>query len=322
MTVDPTIVLLSDRLAAHRAELETWVPGIRVEVMTPDGNVPEHARSARVLYRAGLSHAALRTALAQLPDLRWIHTASAGFNWVLIPEVVARPIALTRSANVLDVPIAEFVVAATLALLKDLPAFFRAQEARTWARPTMLHGLHGKTVGIVGAGAIGRAAATRFRGFGTHTIGLKRTPASLPEFDEVRGPDGLDALLRECDVVVLACPLTPETRHLIDRTRLASMRPSALLINVARGEIVVEADLIAALRDGVIAGAALDVFATEPLPSDSPLWELENVIVTPHASYLDPSNAQGALEEFLDNLRRFLAGEELRNTITSAELGY
>jgi phosphoglycerate dehydrogenase-like enzyme len=182
--------------------------------------------------------------------------------------------------------------------------------------------LEGKTVAIIGAGSIGRAAAQRFRAFGTTVLGSKRTPEALPEFDEVVGPDGIGRLVREADVLVLACPLTPETRHLIDAASFGAMKPSAILVNVARGAVVVEEDLVAALRDGEIAGAALDVFETEPLPEDSPLWGMDNVLITPHVSYLGPGSERAIAAEFQENLRRYLAGEPLRNQIKSRELGY
>lgn len=316
-------VLLSERLGdTMRARLAPQFPHVRFSVLPADGAVPEDARDAEVLFRAGMPHEALRTALGQAPGLRWIHTASAGFNWVLIPEVAASEIRLTRTAHAVDVPIAEFVLATALSLLKRLPAFRAAQGARTWSRDEPVERLEGKTVGIIGAGAIGRAAAARFRAFDTTVIGMKRAPAQLPEFHEVVGPDGLDRLLREADVLVLACPLTPETRHLLDAAAFRAMKPSAILINIARGAVAVEADLFQALRTGEIAAAALDVFETEPLPEDSPLWGMDNVLITPHVSYLGPGNESAIAEEFAENLRRYQKGEPLRNEIKSRELGY
>jgi phosphoglycerate dehydrogenase-like enzyme len=316
-------VVLSHRLGAELGtELARRLPDISVVTLPEDGSVPERGRDASVLYRAGMSQDALRTALAMLPELRWIHTASAGFNWLLIPEVVARPITLTRTATVLNTPIAEYAVGVSLALLKRLPAFLRAQAERRWERGLDLRGLDGTTLGVLGAGAIGRAAARRFRAFGMRTLGIKREPDPLPEFDEVRAPSDVDRLVREADVLLIACPLTPETRHMIGARQFQVMRPTAIVVNVARGEVVVEEDLVTALQEGRIAGAALDVFANEPLPEESPIWNLPNVIVTPHVSYLDPSNLRAGMEEFLDNLRRFRAGEPLLHQIKSRELGY
>jgi phosphoglycerate dehydrogenase-like enzyme len=180
----------------------------------------------------------------------------------------------------------------------------------------------GATASIIGAGAIGRATAARLKALGMNVIGMKRTPEPLPEFDEVLGPDALDTLLERADLLVLACPLTPETHHLIGREQFARMKRSAVIVNIARGAVMVEEDLIDALKSGVIAGAGLDVFATEPLPADNRLWSLPNVIVTPHVSYLAGENEAAMLDEFGENLRLYLEGEPLLNALKSRELGY
>ncbi len=316
-------LLLSQRIGAETEEvLAERFPGLRIVRLPASGDVPEDARDATVLYRAGMPHEALRTALIQLPHLDWIHTASAGFNWVLIPEVIARPIRLTRTARVLDVPIAEYVVGTTLALLKGLPSLLEAQRARRWEREVDARGLLGATVGVIGAGAIGSAVATRFRPFGTKVIGMKRDPAPLAEFDEILAPGELDRLLTDSDVVVVACPLTPETRHLLGAREFALMRSHAVLVNIARGEVLVEAELVEALRERRFAAAALDVFTEEPLAAASPLWDLDNVILTPHISYIDPTNSLRGVVEFADNLERYLAGAPLLNEIKSRDLGY
>ena len=318
----PTL-LLSHRLGGETREaLAARFPDLRIVVLPESGDVPEDARDATVLYRAGMPFDALRTALAQLPDLAWIHTASAGFNWVLIPEVVARPIRLTRTARVLDVPIAEYAVGATLALLKRFPAYLEAQRERRWDRAMDARGLDGATVGVIGAGAIGRAAAVRYRAFGARLWGMKRDPEPLPEFDEILPRAELDRLLEGSDVVLVACPLTPETRHLLGRAQFARMKPTAVLVNVARGEVLVEDDLIEALRARTIAAAALDVFTVEPLPAASPLWSLDNVLLTPHVSYVDPFTLRRGIEEFAANFERFRDGLPLLHEIKSRELGY
>lgn len=314
-------VLLSHRLGHVHGPLMHAFGDLRFETLPPDGSVPEGAHHAEVLFRAGMPHDTLRKTLEQAPKLQWIHTASAGFNWVLIPEVKAGTVRLTRTANVLNTPIAEFVVTLAFALLKRLPQLFIAQREHRWERPN-IQSLDGKTVGILGAGAIGTQTARRFRALGMRTLGIKRHPEPLPDFDAVMGPHDLNRLLEDVDILVVACPLTSETRNLIGRRQLERMKPSAVLINIARGEILVEDDLVEALRSGVIAGAGLDVFTVEPLPDDSPLWDLPNVIITPHASYIAPENERGMLEEFIENLRRYLADEPLLNEIKSRELGY
>lgn len=319
----PPCVLLSSAFGAETvALLANRFPQARFQLLPPSGEVPEHAVDARALLRKSMPHAALHIALDGAPGIEWIHTASAGFNWVLTPRVAASDIVLTRTANVLNKPIAEFVVALALALFKGLPTFLSQQRERRWRRPESLATMAGATAVIIGAGAIGREAASRLRAMGMRVLGMKRTPEPLPEFDEVVGSDGLEALLRQADLLVLACPLTPETHHLIGREQFAVMKSSAVIVNIARGAVMVEADLIEALATGAIAGAGLDVFDAEPLPEDSPLWTLPNVIVTPHVSYLADENEPAMLEEFGENLQRFLEGQPLLNALKSRELGY
>jgi phosphoglycerate dehydrogenase-like enzyme len=236
--------------------------------------------------------------------------------------VAASDIVLTRTANVLNKPIAEFVVAMALALFKGLPAFLNQQRERQWRRPETLATMVGATAVIIGAGAIGRETAVRLRAMGMRVLGMKRTPEPLAEFDEVVGSDGLENLLRQADLLVLACPLTPETHHLVGSAQLGLMKRTAVIVNIARGAVMVEADLIEALTTGAIAGAGLDVFDVEPLQEDSPLWTLPNVIVTPHVSYLADENEPAMLEEFGENLQRFLDGAPLLNVLKSRELGY
>lgn len=314
-------------LVSYRSDPRAWdtlrsrFPQAEFVQVEEDGTVPPAGRCARVLYRAAMPMPALSRAVTQCPDLEWVHTSTAGWEWVLVPEVLERKLRVTRTATALAKPIAEFVLATTLALLKRLPELLAAQGEGRWTRPDVGL-LAGRTVGVIGTGGIGRASAALFRAFGARTIGTKRTPEPLPEFDEVWGPDRLDDLLQRSDVLLLACPLTDETRHLIDADALRRLPRHALLINIARGDVVVEADLVAALREGTIAGAALDVFATEPLPQDHPFWSLPNAIITPHAAYIAPDNLERAAEEFAANLERFLCGEELANAYGGAERGY
>lgn len=171
----------------------------------------------------------------------------------------------------------------------------------------------GKTLGVVGAGSIGREVAKQAKAFDMKTIGLRRNPQPMPFFDEVLPRTQLDDLLSRSDYVVLATPLTPETRHMIGEAQFAKMKPSALFINVARGGVVDQEALIRALQNGVIAGAALDVTDPEPLPADNPLWDMENVIITPHMSADAPILVQIAVDFFCENIKRYRAGERLIN---------
>jgi phosphoglycerate dehydrogenase-like enzyme len=316
-------VLLSHAFGDEtRQRLEELFPEVRFVLLPASGEVPRDAEGARVLLRKSMPHDALHTAMDGAPHLAWIHTASAGFNWVLTPRVAATDIVLTRTADVLNKPIAEFVVALYLALLKGLPAFLRQQRERDWRRPPSLGSPSGGTAVVLGAGAIGRETAVRLGALGMRVLGVKRDPAPVPGFDEMTAPSGLRDLLPRADLLVIACPLTPETHHLVGAEEFALMKRGSYLVNIARGPVVVEGAMIAALQDGTLAGAGLDVFDTEPLPADNPLWALPNVIVTPHVSYLADQNEEGMIEEFGDNLRRFLDGRPLLNALKSRELGY
>ncbi len=219
-------------------------------------------------------------------------------------------------------------MACLLALARRLPQTLRDQQERMW-RPNVLVGeaspwlLAGRTMGIVGVGTLGEAIAVRAKAFDMRVIGLRRNPArGLPKgFDDVVGPDDRERLLAESDVIVIAAPLTPETDRLIDAAAIATMKPGAIVINVARGQLIDEAALADALEAGRLGGAVLDVFPTEPLPSHSPLWALPNVIVTPHNSGFRTGHFDAVIDLFAENLKRFERGVELLNVV-DLERGY
>jgi phosphoglycerate dehydrogenase-like enzyme len=250
---------------------------------------------------------------------RWVHIASAGVDRLLFPELAHTVV--TNSRGVFERPIADYVLALVLCFAKDLHTTLRRQAERQW-RHRETETVAGRTVLVVGTGPIGREIGRRLTAFGMHVSGAGRTAMTGdPDLGDVAGPDELPAALGAADYVVLAAPLTDATRGMIDATALAAMRPRARLVNVARGELVVEADLVAALRAGTIAGAALDVFDDEPLPASSPLWDMPDVIVSPHMSGDLIGWRDQLVALFVDNLRRFTAGEPLRNAV-DLSLGY
>lgn len=251
------------------------------------------------------------------PNLKWIQLTSAGSDRLLQSGFVGKEVIVTTASGLHATPIGEYVLAVMLMFAKGAPRFFRAQLRREWAR-FMPSELCGKTVGIVGMGNIGREVARLSKAFGCRVLGIRRSArgrSSDANADEVLPPSDLPYLLRESDYVVLATPLTPETRGMIAEPQLRAMKPTAVLVNIARGPIVVEDDLVRALRERWIAGAALDVFEREPLPPESRLWDLENVILTPHISGGTEIYNQRAVAIFTDNIRRFLAGQPLRNVV-------
>jgi D-2-hydroxyacid dehydrogenase (NADP+) len=249
------------------------------------------------------------------PKLRWFHSFSAGMDPVMSSEIAKLPILITNSSGIHSLTVAESVMGYILAWNRTLPFMLRKQREHVWAKGMTRDPVEafGKTIGIVGAGSIGSEAAKRAKAFGMHTIGLRRHPAPTPHFDEVLSNACLDDLLSRSDYVVLATPLTPETHHLIGAAQLRKMKPEAFLINVARGAVVDQEALVCALRDGVIAGAALDVTDPEPLPPESPLWDMENVILTPHMSADAPILTRLAVDLFCENIGRYLSGQPLRN---------
>lgn len=320
---DPTTrVLLSPAVPDDLREgLAARHPGVAFTPLTQSGAVPAGAEDAAAILRVGLNKPQLSAALAAAPGVRWVHTSTAGFDWAWVPEIQERGIALTRSAAAYAAPIGEFAVTLISSLAKRLPVFAEAQRRQEWLdlEPLDLRGLR---VGVVGAGAIGTEVAWRAAGLGMRVRGSKRSPTPLPHYERVHAPDELPELLAWAQVVVVACPLTPETRGLIGAAELAAMAPGGYLVNVARGPIVESGALLAALESGHLAGAALDAFDTEPLEPGDPLWSAPNVVVTPHTSFKSARNLARVVDEFEANLARFLAGEELLNGMRHPELGY
>jgi phosphoglycerate dehydrogenase-like enzyme len=256
--------------------------------------------------------------------LRWVHSAAAGVGNALYPEMRDGDVVLTNSAGVHAIPIAEYITAAVLYFFRGLDIVVDQQRRHEWdKRPFVgeqspLREVGGSCVLIVGAGGIGSEAARRLSALGAHCVGVRRRPAlGIPDgFGRVVGFDSIDDELPRADVVVLAAPLTDETRGLLDERRMDALPPSTVIVNVARGALLDEAALIERIRVGRIRGAALDVFQEEPLASESPLWQLRSVLVSPHVSPVSPGRFwTRELDLFLDNWRRFVRGESLRNVV-------
>ena len=256
-------------------------------------------------------------ALFRLEGLRWFHSFSAGVDSPAFKAILDRGTLLTNSSGASAPSIAQYVIAMMLYRSKPIEAWRSAQTRREWA-PTPGRDLTGQTAGIIGTGAIGGEIARLAKALGMRTIGMRRSGKPARHIDEMLTARRMRYLLLESDFVVLACPLTAETEGLIGAAQLAAMKPTATLINVARGRIVDEAALIEALEHRAIAGACLDVFTVEPLPETSPLWSMPNVIVTPHNSGVSPLNMERAMGIFTDNLARFVAGKPLRNRVLEA----
>jgi phosphoglycerate dehydrogenase-like enzyme len=284
-------------------------------------DLPDALRGADVLFVWDFLSTTVPDAWPGADRVRWVHIASAGVDRLLFPELVRSPVVVTNSRGVFDRPIAEYVLGLILAFAKDLPVTLDLQRERTW-RHRETERIDGRRVLVVGTGPIGRAIGRLLSAAGMTVTGMgRRARPADPDLGPVHASSELASLLPEVDYVVLAAPLTDQTRGLFDAAAFERMRPSARLINVARGPIVVEEDLVAALHKGEIAGAALDVLAAEPLPPDHPLWTAPNVIISPHMSgdFIGWLDALARL--FTRNFRRWLAGEELLNVVDK-QLGY
>jgi glyoxylate/hydroxypyruvate reductase len=253
--------------------------------------------------------------LGRAPCLRWIQSSSSGVGeWVRRLELVDSPIIVTNAAGIHATPLAEFVLFAMLYFAKRWPAMVVDQRAHRWER-CAIDTLHGKTIGIVGLGSVGRQIARLAKPFGMRVIGTRRSGAAEPLVDQLYTPDELETVLKASDFLVLSVPLTSDTEGLIGAPQLAALKPSAVLVNIARGVVVDEPGLIDALQSGRLAGAALDVVAHEPLSTASPLWDMPNVLITPHSMSTAYDENERLVELFCDNLRRYLANEPLRNQI-------
>lgn len=257
-------------------------------------------------------------------QLQWIHSPAAGVGAMLYPEMLARPIVITNSSGLSGETIAEHVLAVTLAFFRRLPLAFVRQAQRHWAQDEIgltagNRTLAGAHVVIVGLGAIGTATAVRMRALGASVTGIRRrVDVPAPPGVVVRGPDDLLRTLPSADVVVIAAPQTRETRGLIGRAELAAMKADAILVNVGRGGMVDEEAVAEALRAGRLGGAALDVFRHEPLGPDHPLWDVPNLLITPHTSGYRRDHWELVTGLFTENLRRFDRGESLINVVDKA----
>jgi D-2-hydroxyacid dehydrogenase (NADP+) len=261
--------------------------------------------------------------LSRAPKLKWVQTISAGVNRFVGTDVWNSPVILTSVSGIHATPIGEFVLGFMLMFAKQAPLFIRSQLKHEWRRlmPTVLRD---KTVGIVGLGHIGREVARLAKAFGMKVIATRRSagPSSRARnVDTLIPVRQLKQLLGESDYVVVSTPLTPETNGLIGEAELKAMKSSAYIINIGRGDIIDEAALVRALDSGKIAGAGLDVTTTEPLPPDSPLWDRDNVIISPHISGGMEDYMQRATDLFCENLKRYLDGKRLIN-IVDKKRGY
>lgn len=312
-----TLLVLSKPNAGHLALLDRLPGSTRIVVGDNADMFRDAAPEAHVLMNGMMPRALFHDVFVQCRSLEWVHSLSAGLENSLFPELVASPLPMTNSRGVFARSLAEWVIAGCLYFDKSF-ARLAVQKAAREFTPFDVEELHGKTMGIVGHGRIGQLTAERARAFGMKIIALRRRPELShgdPLIDAAYTPDRLLELMAESDFVVCAAPHTPDTTGLIGAAAIAAMKPSAVFINVGRGAVVDEQALIVALQQKKIRGAALDVFTTEPLPKESPFWDLDNVLISPHSADHTATWLNDAMELFVENFERFAAGQPLKNVV-------
>lgn len=256
----------------------------------------------------------IRPLYLNAPRLKWVHALTAGVENLIFPEIQQSNTILTNSKGIHGIPVSEHVFSLMLAFTRGLNLLIRQQEQKKWERvPT--EEIHEKTIGIVGLGAIGREIAKKAKCMGMEVLATKQEMTAEIFVDKLYPPEGLNDLLAASDFVVAALPLTDQTNGIFTLEQFETMKRTAYFINIARGSIVREADLVTALQTGLIKGAGLDVFDHEPLSHDSPLWDMPNVIITPHLAALSPHYLDRAIKSFTDNLARFVEDREMFNVI-------
>jgi phosphoglycerate dehydrogenase-like enzyme len=320
---------IGDELLCQIAEVSPRLKVIdaaELATLEKEGDLSRRSEFDALLAGAEVLYGGLRIPpdfMSRAPLLKWLQLMSAGANRVLTDETRRSPLVITNVSGIHANPIAETVMGFMLMFVKKAPLCFELKQKREWQHfRTAL--LRGKTVGVVGLGHIGREVARLASAFGMRVVATRRsvTIGSRARYVDLLLPRGqLPQLLADSDFVVISAPLTPETDGLIGEAELRMMKSTAYLINVARGRIVDESVLARALAENWIAGAGLDVFVTEPLPADSPLWDLQNAILSPHISGVMENYSERATEIFLENLRRYVAGAKLINVVDK-EKGY
>ena len=317
---DINILVLARPNDPGLSTLESLPSGVRAMLAHGAEDALPLAPLADAMLVATGNAALLQRVWAAAPRLRWIHTRPAGIDHLMFAELAASPVPMTNSRGVFSASLAEFALLGLLFFLKDTRHMLRAQAAGKW-EPYEPGWLGGRTVGIVGLGDIGRAVAVRLRPLGVRVIGLRRSGRPDPVADEVVPASALLEMAARVDDLVVATPLTPDTERLIGDRVFGAMRPGAVFVNIGRGRVVDETSLLAALDQGRLRGAALDVFEREPLAPDHPFWRMDNVLVSPHTADRTAGWERDTMGPFLENVRRFRDGEPLLNPVDK-RLGY
>jgi phosphoglycerate dehydrogenase-like enzyme len=312
-----SVIVLGDKAEPTLEKLNQLGTGVKIAIAKTADELGDALADARVLYNWSGSRPELKKILEGAPKLEWIHTRSAGIDSLLFPELIEHQVTLTNGTGTFSQSLGEFVICGALYWAKDLPRMLRSKAEKRWDVFNILE-LSTQTMGIVGHGDIGRAIARRAKAFGMHVLALRRDPAPRPgdeDVDRVYATKDILEMLPECDYVVVAAPLTPTTKHLMSTAQFNAMKPAAIIMNVGRGPVIDEAAMVEALSSKRIRGAALDVFEVEPLPQDSPLWVLDNVLMSAHTADHTKDWLEDAVNVFMDEFARWKNGKPLKNVV-------
>ena len=300
-----------DVLPHHIETIKKTLPGANVVRASEEAELVQSGLDPEVLLTWGLYRPAAFCQAAK--NLQWIHALSAGFDGLVsVPEIRCRRLHVTATKGIHGLTIAEHTLGMILSFSRGFHLLRDQQHRKEWKKYLGCDEIQGKKVGVLGLGNIGRVVAQKCKAMGMCVLGFDLVPVNDPSVDRLYPAAELLSLLRDADYVVITLPHTPDTHHLISEKQLQAMKKSAYLFNVARGKIVDEPALTRALKAGVIAGAGLDVFENEPLPPTSELWEMPNVLVSPHMSAICPYYMDRAVNVFCDNLKRFVQGQPLQ----------
>jgi len=317
------VMIYGDAFGFSRDQLDrihqivSGTPHIRVQEIRQEEMESEDVLKAEVIF----GHPRVEM-LKDALNLKWLHLPSAGANRYADKNLYAGEVILTNSSGTYGKPIAEHIIGMILAFNHNLHIYARKQPEKSWEKLRQVRDFFDSTICIIGMGDIGTEIAKKARALGAKVLGVKRTPGKKPEYlDGLYSPDDMDIALQQADYVTLALPDTPQTRGIISARRIEMMKPGVFIVNVGRGSAIDTDALIDALRSGHVAGAGLDVTDPEPLPKESPLWDMHNVIITPHVSGFSPTNPERIFNIFAENLKRYLRNEPLVNTV-DFERGY
>jgi phosphoglycerate dehydrogenase-like enzyme len=307
------LLILEERAKQYEKALKPKFPEVSIHAAATEEEIGDFIEKAEILFTIRISDALLKKA----SRLQWVHAMTTGVDYIINLPSLKKEVLLSSSRGIHGPQMSEMAFLMMLALNRNFPQFVRNQDRRVWERwPTKL--LYQKKVGILGVGIIGEEIARKCKAFGMTVYGIDVIRRKIDAVDHFHGPEDLPRVAREVDYLIIVVPNTPQTTKLVDEKVLTSMKPTAFLINIGRGEVVDEDALVRILEEEKIAGAGLDTFYKEPLPMDHPLWGMKNVIITPHVGGMSDIYVDQVLTIFEENLRRFLRGEK-RNLINFIE---